>query len=127
MVGWTAYATQYKSYSMQDNWIGAWLRAMGVPLPSFEGDDHVLPGLMYMSTLFNAERRQFITWFGFLNPEQQLRALGRCRDRHPLDCGRPRCYACNYIKINQVPSMAQLRADLGFAEGLEDVGADSPK
>lgn len=31
-------------------------------------------------------------------------AKGMCRDRHPLDCGRPRCFCCHAEKLNQKKS-----------------------
>jgi len=46
---------------------------------------------------------------------------GRCRDRHPFDCGNSRCVCCHSDKLLDIRPVQRLASDLDFKEQLDDL------
>jgi hypothetical protein len=49
-------------------------------------------------------------------PEKRI---GQCRDRHPYDCGRTKCYACHCDKLDNIPTIQERRSALDYKEYLQ--------
>lgn len=57
-----------------------------------------------------------------IGAELSKKNIGRCKDTHPMDCGRPQCNVCGRKRRLLGKTGHELKNEKKFKEGLDEIG-----
>ncbi len=70
-------------------------------------------------------RKEVMRWFGMLEWADDRR-IGRCKNLHPFDCGRPQCGVCGKYSWRD-KSRQERKAELTLKEGMAEIAGPHEK